>query len=639
MISTLRHLVVDSWLGRIIALLIFLAFVGWGVGDMVGSYNGDQANVAVRIGTRQISAQDLATAIQNEMPRAAQQMGLSSAAQLTPDIRQQVAQSVLQRMLAQNEVLALADRNGMQVPDALIRNEIFGMSVFHGTDGRFDRKLFDSKLRQIHLTERDLLAKVRDDIGARNLLEGLGNGMKVPSSVLDQLLKYNTLEHRIDLIRLDSAASPVAVAPEEAQLRRFYDLHPWLYRSSEYRHAKIVLLSADSIARTLTIPDADLRRVYEFELQKYDVPETRNLEVLTVQDRAAADGLVAAWKADGDWASIQKRNSSAAAVAFPSARQADIPSPELAKAAFAAPSGVIEGPVESPAGWIVFRVTAINPPHKTDFEHAKSDIRDEVARSQAPQILGARVATLQDAIAGSADLEQIPTDLGAVPAQGSLDAQGMTKDGEIAPLPGSDAVRKAVIARIFSQKKGEKPSLVNGPEGSAFAVLVDDIEPGHVKPYDVVREQVGHDWLHEHQMRSADERATTIMLAARKSGSVVKAVAGTSDEAAMQKNVVVSRMQTNGLPPALLSLIFSTPIGDTAMLADGDSVYVFSVNGTLAATRESTKALRASMQSQLQETMRADVPVVFVHALEAQIKPKPNMAVLQQALKAGTGQE
>ena len=639
MISTLRHLVVDSWLGRIIALLIFLAFVGWGVGDMVGSYNGDQANIAVKIGTRQIGAEELASAIQNEMPRVAQQMGVSNAAQLTPDVRQQVAQGVLQRMLAQNEALALADRNGMKVPDALVRNEIFAMSVFHGTNGQFDRKLFDSKLRQIHLTERDLLAKVRDDIGARNLLEGLGSGMKVPSSVLAQLIKYNTLEHRVDLLRIDSASVAVPVAPEEAQLRRFYDLHPWLYRSTEYRHAKIVLLTADSIARTLTIPDADLKRFYEFELQKYDVPETRNLEVLTVSDRKSADALVSAWKADGDWTAIQKRDPSAAAVAFPGARQADIPSPELAKAAFVAPSGEVEGPVESPAGWIVFRVTAITPPHKTDFEHAKAAIRDEVARSQAPQLLGSRVATLQDAIAGSADLEQIPTDLGAVPAQGSLDAQGMTKDGEIAPLPGSDAVRKAVIARIFTQKKGEKPSLVNGPEGSAFAVLVDEIEPGHVKPYEAVREQVGHDWLRERQMHGADERATTIMQAARKTGSLVKAVAGTGDENALQKNVVVSRMQNGGLPSGLLSQIFSTPIGETGMIADGDTLYVFTVNGTLAATAESTKALRESMQSQLQETMRADVPVVFVHSLEGQIKPKPNMAVLQQALKAGTGQE
>ncbi|MFC0500730.1 peptidylprolyl isomerase [Asaia krungthepensis] len=639
MISTLRHFVVDSWLGRIIALLIFLAFVGWGVGDVIGSYNGSQIDTAARIGSRQIGGQDLAQAIRNEMPRVAQQMGLNDPSQVPADVRQQVAQGVLQRMIAQNEVLAFADRNGMKVPDALVRNEIFGMSVFHGTNGRFDRALFDSKLRQIHLTERDLLAKVRDDIGARNLLDGLGNSMIVPGSVLDQLVAYNTREHRIDLLRLDSTAFAVPAPPEEAQLHRFYDNHPALYRSAEYRHAKIVILTTDSVARTLTIPDADLKRYYEFEIQKYDVPETRSLEVLTLQDRKAAETILAAWKDNGDWQAIQARDPSAAAVAFPNARQADIPSPELAKAAFTAPKDAIQGPIESPSGWIVFRVTTITPPHKTDFDHAKEAIRDEVARAQAPQILGGRVASLQDAIAGSADLDQIPTNLGAVPAQGSLDAQGLTKDGEMAPLPGSDAVRKAIIARIFSQKKGEKPSLVNGPEGSAFAVLVDEVEPGHVKPYDMVREQVGHDWLKAQQLHLADERATTLMLAARKSGGLAQAVAGTGDAATMQKDLVISRMQNAGLPPAVLSEIFATKKGQTGMLAVGDTLYVFTLNDIAPANPESTKALRDSMRGQLQDTLRADVPVVFVHALETEIKPVPNMPVLQQALKLGTGQE
>ncbi|WP_336762169.1 peptidyl-prolyl cis-trans isomerase [Asaia sp. VD9] len=639
MISTLRHFVVDSWLGRIIALLIFLAFVGWGVGDVIGSYNGSQIDTAAKIGSRQIGGQELAQAIRNEMPRVAQQMGLSDPSQIPPDVKQQVAQGVLQRMLAQNEALALADRNGMKVPDALVRNEIFGMSVFHGTNGQFDRALFDRKLAQIHMTERDLLARVRDDIGARNLIEGLGNGMIVPASMLDQLVAYNTREHHIDLLRIDSGALSLPAGPEEAQLRRFYDNHTALYRSSEYRHAKIIVLTAESVAHTLTIPDADLKRFYDFELQKYDVPETRSLEVLTVQDRKAAYDLLSAWKGQEGWEAIQKRDPSAAAVAFPNAREADIPSPELAKAAFAAPLNAVQGPIESPSGWIVFRVTSVTPPHKTDFDHAKDAIRDEVARAQAPQILGTRVTSLQDAIAGSADLEQIPTNLGATPAQGSLDAQGLTKDGELAPLPGSEAVRKAIIARIFSQKKGEKPSLVNGPENSAFAVLVDEIEPGHVKPYEAVREQVGHDWLKAQQLHLADERATTLMLAARKSGGLSQAVVGTSDAAAMQKDLVISRMQNAGLPSALLAQIFATSKGQTGMIAVGDALYVFTLNDVVSASSESTKALRESLRSQLQETLRADVPVVFVHALESQIKPVPNMAVLQQALKSGTGQE
>ncbi|NVN44063.1 peptidyl-prolyl cis-trans isomerase [Asaia siamensis] len=639
MISTLRHFVVDSWIGRLIALLIFLAFVGWGVGDMLGKYNQAQVDSVVTVATRRISAEELERSIRNQLPAVAQQMGLTDPSQLTPAMRREVAQGVLQRLLAQKEVLALADRNGMKVPDALVRSEIFGYRVFQGTDGRFDRKIFDAKLRQLGLQEKPFLDSVRDDLGARDLLEGLGKTMVVPASVLDQLLAYNARQFRTDLLRIDSDGVTVPTAPEEAQLRRFYDNHQAQYRSAEYRHAKIVLLSAESVARGLTVPDAQLRQIYDFESAKYNVPETRDIEVLTVQSRDAAEALVTTWKANADWDAIQKANPSAASVAFPHAREIDIPSPELAKAAFASAANSVIGPIQTPTGWVVFRVTAITPPHKTDFDQAKAEIRDEVARSQAPQLLAQRFASLQDAIAGSADLEQVPTDLGAVPAQGSLDAQGLTKDGEMAPLPGDDATRKAIIARIFAQKQGEKPTLINGPSNSGFAVLVDSIEPGHVKPYESVREQVGHDWLKAQQMRLADERATTIMLAARKSGGLEKAVAGTTDAAAMQKDLPISRMQNGGLPSALLSEIFATKPGKTGMIAVGDTLYVFTVTGTEAASPESTKALRENMQGQLEQTIQGDVPTVFVHSLESEFKPVPNMPVLQQVMSSVAGQQ
>lgn len=170
-------------------------------------------------------------------------------------------------------------------------------------------------------------------------------------------------------------------------------------------------------------------------------------------------------------------------------------------------------------------------------------------------------------------------------------------------------------------------------------MLVDEVEPGHVKSYETVREQVGHDWLKAQQMHQADERATTIMLAARRSGGLEKAVTGTTDAAAMQKNLLVSRMQNGNLPSALLSEIFATAPGKTGMVAVGDSLYVFTVTGVAAASPESTKALRDNMRGQLQETLQADVPAVFVRSLENDIKPVPNMPVLQQVMNDVAGQQ
>lgn len=84
MISALRHVFVDSWLGRILALLIFFAFIGWGVGDIFGNLGGSDANTVVKIGDRRITAEDLDRGIRSELPQVAKQMGVTDPSQLPP---------------------------------------------------------------------------------------------------------------------------------------------------------------------------------------------------------------------------------------------------------------------------------------------------------------------------------------------------------------------------------------------------------------------------------------------------------------------------------------------------------------------------------------------------------------------------
>ncbi|NVN11580.1 SurA N-terminal domain-containing protein, partial [Nguyenibacter vanlangensis] len=173
MISFLRRVLVDSWLGRIIAGLLFLAFVGWGVGDVLTNMGSERADVVARIGDQTITTDALLSATQNELQQTARQFGVTDPSQLPPATRRQVAQQALQRLLMQSEMVRAADRLKLIVPDAAVRDEIFGMQVFKGTDGRFDRSLFDARLRQIGMTESRLLDLVRQDIAVRGLAEPL----------------------------------------------------------------------------------------------------------------------------------------------------------------------------------------------------------------------------------------------------------------------------------------------------------------------------------------------------------------------------------------------------------------------------------------------------------------------------------
>ncbi|GAJ27714.1 peptidylprolyl isomerase [Acidomonas methanolica] len=631
MITALRRVFVDSWLGRAIALIFFAAFVVWGMGGIATNMGGSSTAV-VKIGPRSITPEALERALSSQLPQIARQMGVSDPSQLPQSERAQVAREVLQRMITQQELLVQATRNGMNAPDSLVRRDVFDMPYFKGKDGRFDRAVFNQRIAQIGMNEAAFLDMVREDIVVRGLGGGLGDAATAPEALVRRIVDFNARRTVLDLVAVDAAKMPAPPAPDEAELHRYYDNHPWEFSTPEFRHAKMVVLTADTVARQFEVSDADLKRLYDFQSQRFHAPETRHLEVLTFQDQAAAARAATAWKAGASWEAMRTQFPDAAAVDMPDTRKADLPSPELAAASFAAPQGDIQGPVKSETGWVIFRVIDIKAPHDTSFADAREDLRKEIAKAQAPQLLPARVQQLQDAVAGSTDLERIPANVGAAPASGFLNAQGLTKDGEPAPIPGDADLRKQIVARIFAQGTKDHPTVVEGPKGSAFAVLVDVIEPGHVKPFDTVRAEVEANWTADARRHAADRRAAALLVKARAGTGVAAAVAETPEAADLKKDIAFSRAQPPQLPRVVAMRAFETPVGKSFMVNDGDLYFVATVTGLRDPDTALAKEIEGRVETQMTDTLREDVSMAYVRQLEDRLKPQPNMALLRKVI-------
>ena len=635
MITTLRHLFVDSWAGRAAALLIFLAFIGWGVGDVYSNMGTASSNEIVRVGDRSITPDDFSRALSAQLPEVARRIGLADPSKLPKGEVEQIARQALQNLVIQNETQLAAARAGMMVPDDLVRQEVFAIPAFHNAAGQFDRSVFNDRLTRIGLSEGKLLQAIREDIASRGLLQGMGQSVVAPSSLTDRMLSFDASQRVFDLVRIPFASGVVAAAPTDDQLHRFYDNHPQMFRTTEYRHAKMVVMTPDSVAKTIEVPDDVLHRLYDFQARTFDMPETRTIQVLTFTDQAKADAAAAAWKSGTSWNDIQKKFPEAAAVSLPSVRQSDIPNPELAKAAFAAASDRISGPEKTGMGWVVFNITAITAPHKTTFEQAKEGLKTQVQHQEAGEALQARQKQFQDAVAGSSTLEQIPSDLGAVPASGTLDSNGLTQDGLPAPIPGDAALRQAIIHQIFTQSKDTQPTVINGPNGTAFSLLVDEVHPGTLKPFDSVRDQVVQAWTADQKRHAADLRATTLFNSA-KAGTLRKAVEGQTEASALRQDVAVSRVHPDqSLPQNVLRGVFGLKPGTSGMFESPDAFWLVNVTADKPASAEDMKSLGNQLSDEYLQSMRSDIPVALNAAMEKAVPPSHiNMALYNQVVTA-----
>ncbi|WP_246091433.1 peptidylprolyl isomerase [Swingsia samuiensis] len=306
MITHLRHYLIDSWVGRVIALLVFFAFVGWGAGDYFFSGDTPNGNSIIKVGDRNISPNDFAQAFSRGLQAQAQQMGLSDPSRIPASTKHEIASIVLHNLVIQREIQLAAQRSNMVVPDELVRKEIFSLPVFHNAAGQFDRSKFNDTLRRIGLTEGRFIALMREDINSRSLMQGMGSSVQVPSSLVNHLVGFYSQQRVVDVVRIPFSGETVAQNPTEAQLHRYYDNHPQDFHAPEYRHAKIAVMTLESVEKTIEVPDDVLHKLYDFQARNYNVPETRSLQVLTFTTENDAKNAAQKWHDSNDWEAVQK---------------------------------------------------------------------------------------------------------------------------------------------------------------------------------------------------------------------------------------------------------------------------------------------------------------------------------------------
>lgn len=636
MITALRHFLVDSWLGRVIALTVFVSFVVlggtfFGLGGGMAGLGGD---TVVQVGAYKITPAEFQKAIQNQVASVLQQTGGSAEFLKTPQGRQEIGHTALRSLILVHEGELAGRRNGLNPGDETIRGVVFAMPDFQDPSGRFDPQKMEAVLGRNNMSHQDLTQEVRRMLYGSATLLAFGKTVQPPAQELDWLMNYIGHGAVVDMVRLPFSLGEVSAQPTDGQLKRYYQNHLWQFRQPEYRHARIVIMTAGSVAKTIQISDEDLQAAYRMKMQdpaeaaRHNSPELRSIEVLAVTDEATAKSLATAWRGGQSWAALQKQYPKAIPATLNDARLTDLPDEALGKAAFATPEGHVSAPVRTAAGWSVVHVLSVKPARHASFESLKDSLREDLANERATAMLKDRQRAFEEAVAGSVTLDKVPADIGAFPLEGSLDSHGNLPGGEPAPLPGDAALRQALIEQIFSQKKDEPPHVVTGPDGSAFAVLVDGVTPGRQEPYEAVQQAVKDAWLADARKHATEQRVTALYQQAKKEG-LRQALAGQKEEAMLQKDEHFSRLQLrNDVSALILRAALEQKQGQTAMLQEGDGYWLVNVTGQYAESPTMMQAIRQRQASLIAGAYRNDLQETLGMSYTREAPPRHFNAVL-----------
>ncbi len=633
MITAFRRYL-DTWPVRAFFVVMVGSFVFWGVGDVVRLIG--TSTWVIKAAGKTIEGQAFQAEFQRALGQATRD--LPAGQEPTAALKLQVAQKTIDRMVGEAGISDVMRQMHIVVPDASVATYVRSMPAFKGKDGQFDRQQFESVLRNNGMNEPLFLQTVRASLAERQLLGALAAGA-APTAAQVSAIYAGVFEKRsADMVQFPFAAVPRAADPGDATLRRVYDNHPDVYSTPEYRRIQAVILSPQSLASEITITDADLHGAYERAHAIYVTPGKRSVQIVTANDETTAKALADAWrdaaKTPGDWAAMDAiaKAKGGATVDFTDALVGELPDTKLADAVFAAAKGDIVGPIKGDWNWYSLRVTAVTASTEKPFDEVKAELRERVLSEKATDIIYSRANTLDNLLANGSTLDNLPGDLGLTAVAGTLDSEGKTLDGEPAPLPNPEELRKAIITAAFQTRPGEPAHLTETqtPMGAAYyALVVEDITPPAPRPYDTVRARVLADWGFD-QVRRTQEQAAAAMMSAVNDGRLftdAATIAGVRPHISPQ----VSRGQTDpAMPVELHRVLFGLKKGEATMVETADGFIVAMAAEIIEPDPKADEAGFTKTRRDIANSIANDLVNTFQEAVRLRAHPTINQTNFDQ---------
>ena len=629
MLGTLRNFA-NTFVARVLFFLLAAAFVGWGVAGRLNG-GGDAATVAT-VNGHSITAQDFEQAFKDNLQQAAERY--PDPSQIPAAVRQKVAGETLERLVTQQAIDDEARRMGLVAPEQAIQDEIRSMGAFKGMDGNFDHREYLQVLSQHSLTPQRFQNEISMDVSKNQILNAVTAGAH-PSELLTNMVFDYLYEGRTaDIVLFNYAGHTPPPAPTDAVLQRYADNNVAHYTSPEYRRIKVVILSPDTIGRTLTISDADMRAWFAAHKPEFQAPEKRSIQVITADTQAQAQALATQWKAGASWEAMQAAAAAqkSTATELKDTVKAGIPAPELAQAAFTAPLNTVTGPITEPLGFQVALVTSITPAKNPTFDDLRDTVRKRLGEERAADLVDERAQKLQDLFAGGNRIDEVPADIGAAGAEGTLDAQGNTQDGTKAPLPAPDDVKALLIADAFKASKSDTAQLVEAPNHVWYAVAVQDIIKPAVKPFASIRTQVLADWQAE-KVRHATETEAAHLLSVVNGGQMIATAAWGTGHQVIRTPPLARNHPTKGVPSELTQLIFTMKKGEATMVQTGEGFLVAQLAQIIRPDPKGHADELADVRHGLGQALADDMLVSYGTAVRDAANPGVNGAVLQKLVQ------
>ena len=467
---------------------------------------------------------------------------------------------------------------------------------FDNVTGQFSEEQYRSLLAQNNTTPETHEAQLRDQYSTQHYGAALGAGMRLPR-IYGAILASQALETRDGhWFTVTQAMAGTAGAPTDAQLTTLMNQNADQLRMPESRTASVVLFD-DGAAAPAELTEARIQERFNFRRDALSLPEKRSFVTLTVPNRAAADRIAGRLRAGESPADVARANSIQPAEYVDTPRSA-LGDPAVAAAVFGLAANQVSAPVQAGVGFVVARVTSIQPGRAATLADVREQVITELRAEDARASVYRRVEAYEKARQGGKTLDVAVREVGArlirIPP---IRQDGKLRNGQdINP-----ALPPQLIQTMWSLGKGAESEVVDMGQGQYFVVRLDDILPAALPPLAGIREPLAQQWVLRENARLLSARASA--LAARVRGGEDLAAVAASVGATLQTGTGLNRQSAEQNGQGVIAGVFSSGRGQPFSQQNTADTFVIGRTDRITAA---VPALAAPVAEQFRQRMAGD---------------------------------
>jgi peptidyl-prolyl cis-trans isomerase D len=623
----------SSWLGQVVMATVvgflIIAFGIWGIADV---FRGSGRQTVATVGGVEISADQFRQAYNDQLQQLQRQIGRP----IPPEQARAFGldRQVLQKLMTDAALNERARQLGLGVGDDEIVKHILQDPSFRGINGQFDQTRFEQTLRAYGFTEPRYVAKLRGDAVRGQLADSFISGVTVPKTALEAFNRYQNEERNVDYVVLGPAVAGDIPEPSPEVLTKYFEDRKALFRAPEYRKVVLLALSPDTIAKSIEVSDAEVKRAYDEHLSRYTTPERRDLQQIVFPNQEEADKAAQRLKEGTTFdALVKERGLKDTDVNLGLVTKTGIIDPAIADAAFALPADGTSDPVKGRFGITLVHVNKIEPQQVKPFADVEAELKREIALDRAKATITDTTNKVEDELASGARLDEVATKLN-LPYRtiDAIDRSGRDPAGTaVADLPDSPDL----LSNLFAAGVGAQNDALQLKGGGYVWYEVAGITPGRDRTFDEVKDKVEARWRQgevESKLRAkADEMVKQI------NGGTKLADLAATDKLQVQWANNLKRQGSPTLPAQAVAAVFETPQGSagTAEGRDASERIVFQVTNITVPPFDPNAPEAKKIEDTLKRMLGDETLMQYLQKTAADMGTTVNQDVINQALGAG----